>query len=129
MRCQIRVIHHSYCKINKLLRVNRDIIGQQLLDLIRKSCNSFVERHYFGEIVLEKAFDAVLVDLATEVEVICVFFICAVFAKKSSMFAAVALSKNIGVVFAENLKVLLSLSNLGFDSIIDFDRHSLLSIK
>ena len=79
--------------------------------------------------MLEKVFDAVLVDLATEVQVICVFFVRAVFAKKYSMFAAVALSINIGVVFAENLKVLLSLSDLGFDSIIDLDRHSLLSIK
>ena len=100
-----------------------------MFDLIRESCNSFVERHYFGEIVLEKVFDAVLVDLTTEVEVICVFFIRAVFAKKYSMFATVPQSINIGVVFAENLKVLLSLSNLGFDSIIDFDRHSLFSIK
>jgi hypothetical protein len=79
--------------------------------------------------VLEKDFNAVLVDLTAEVGVICVFFVRAVIAKKYSMFAAVALSINIGVVFAENLKVLLSLSNLGFDSIIDFDRHSLFSIK
>ena len=79
--------------------------------------------------MLEKVFDALLVDLTAEVGVICVFFVRAVIAKKYSMFAAVALSINIGVVFAENLKILLSLSNLCFDSIIDLDRHSLLSIK
>ena len=79
--------------------------------------------------MLEKAFDAVLVDLATEVEVICVFFIRAVFAKKYSMFATVPQSINIGVVFAENLKIVLDLSNLGFDNIINFDWHRLLSIN
>ena len=60
-----------------------------------------------------------MVNLAAGVEVISVFFVSAVFAKQGSMVAAVAQSINIGVVFAENLEVALSLSNLAFDKIIN----------
>jgi hypothetical protein len=79
--------------------------------------------------VLKKVFNALLVDLTTGVEMICVLLVSAIFAKKYSMFATVPQSINIGVVFAENLKIVLDLSNLGFDNIINFDWHRLLSIN
>jgi hypothetical protein len=62
---------------------------------------------------------ALLVNLAADVEVISVFFVGAIFAKYGSVVAAVAQSINIGVVFAENLEVILSLSNLAFGKFID----------
>jgi hypothetical protein len=70
-----------------------------------------------------------LVKLAAGVEVISVFFVSAVLAKQGPMVAAVAQSINIGVVFAENLEVALSLSDNTFDNIICLDSKRLLSIS
>ena len=82
-----------------------------MVDLFCKSYDSFVERRYFGDVKFKEILYAFLVNLAAGVKVISVFFVSAVFAKQGSMVAAVAQSINIGVVFAENLEVALSLSN------------------
>jgi hypothetical protein len=59
---------------------------------------------------------------------ISVLFVSAILAQEGSMVAAVSQSINIGVIFAENLEITLSLSNNTFDNIIFFYRHSLLCI-
>ncbi len=61
--------------------------------------------------MLKEILYAFLIKLATGIEVISVFFVSAVLAKKGPVVAAVALSISIWVVFAENLEVSLCLSN------------------
>jgi len=60
---------------------------------------------------------------------ICVFFVSAILAKKYSVIATIALRINIGVVFAENLKIVLNLTDLAFNHIVDFDWHRLICIN
>ena len=60
-----------------------------------------------------------MIEWATGVKMICMFFVSAILAKKGSVVAAVVQSIRVWVVFAENLEISLSLSNLAFDEIID----------
>jgi hypothetical protein len=73
-----------------------------LSHFIRKTNNLLVERHYLGEILLKKVFNGLIIEVSTSVKMICVFFVNAIFAKKYSVNITIALSMNIGVVFAEN---------------------------
>ena len=70
-----------------------------------------------------------MVKLSTCIKMISMFFVSAILAKQGSMVGTVSQSITVGVVFAENLEVVISLSDNIFDINIYFNRHSLLNIS
>ena len=79
--------------------------------------------------MLKEILYALLVKLATGVQVIGVFFVSAILAKKGPVVAAVALSISIWVVFAENLEISLTISDNTFYNNIGLNNKRLFSIS